>query len=84
MTSTAASVSDSVADGAGEVSLVRLHVLRAAYLLLVVGLGATTVPVLFSHAPTARGVIPSLLCGMWLLWGYLYRHYFKAPADRWR
>ncbi len=144
MTATAASVSRSVADSAGDVSLVRLYVLRATYLLLVVGLGATTVPVLFSHAPTARGVIPSLLCGIWLLafvglryplqmlpllvfelvwkttwliafglpqwssgqlpptfaedfqaiaagvilmpivipWGYLYRHYVKAPANR--
>ena len=57
----------SAADAAGGVSTVRLHVLRATYLLLVVGLGATMVPILFSHEPTARGVIPSLLCGVWLL-----------------
>ena len=49
------------------VSLVRLYVLRATYLLLVVGLGATIVPPLIDHAPTARGVIPSLLGGVWLL-----------------
>ena len=47
--------------------MVRLYVLRATYLLLVVGLGATVVPVLFSHEPMARGVIPSLLGAVWLL-----------------
>ena len=50
-----------------DVSLARLYVLRAAYLLLVVGLGATIVPSLIDHAPAARGVIPSLLGGLWLL-----------------
>lgn len=146
MTSTAASVSHSVADTAGDVSLARLYVLRATYLLLVVGLGATIVPLLLSHEPMARGVIPSLLGAVWLLafvglryplqmlpllvfefawktiwliafglpqwssgqlpptfaedlqaiaagvilmpivipWGYLYRHYVKEPANRWR
>ena len=67
MASTAASVSRSAADTAGEVSLVRLYVLRATYLLLVVGLGAMIVPVLFNHEPMARGVIPSLLGAVWLL-----------------
>ena len=50
-----------------EVSLFRLYVLRAAYLLFIVGLGGMIVPVVLSHEPTARGVIPSLLCGVWLL-----------------
>lgn len=54
------------AAGAG-VSLTRLYVLRATYLLLIVGLGATNVPELVSHAPSARGVIPSLLGALWLL-----------------
>jgi hypothetical protein len=129
-----------------EVSLVRLYILRATYLLLIVGLGASILPGLISHEPTARGVIPSLLCGVWLLaflgipyplrmipllmfeltwktiwllvyglaqwhsgqrpetfgedfkailsgvilmplvipWGYVFQHYFKQPADRWR
>jgi hypothetical protein len=67
MASTAASVSRSAADAEGEVSLVRLYVLRATYLLLVVGLGAMIVPVLFSHEAMARGVIPSLLGAVWLL-----------------
>jgi hypothetical protein len=49
------------------VSIARLYVLRATYLLLVVGLGATMVPPLIDHAPMARGVIPSLLGGVWLL-----------------
>jgi hypothetical protein len=130
----------------GEVSVARLYVLRATYLLLVVGLGALIVPPLIDHAPMARGVIPSLLGGVWLLafiglkyplqmlpllmfefawktiwllafgvpqwsagqmpatftedfqniavgvilmpivipWGYVWRHYVKAPGDRWR
>ena len=51
----------------GEVSLVRLYVLRATYLLLVVGLGAMIVPPLITHEPMARGVIPSLLGAVWLL-----------------
>ena len=130
----------------GDVSLVRLYVLRATYLLLVVGLGAMIVPSLITHEPMARGVIPSLLGALWLLafiglryplqmlplllfefawktiwlldyglpqwsagkmpptfaddfqaiamgvilmpivipWGYVWRHYVKAPANRWR
>jgi hypothetical protein len=51
----------------GEVSLVRLYVLRATYLLLVVGLGLFIMPSVLSHEPTARGVIASLLGGVWLL-----------------
>ena len=50
-----------------DVSLVRLYVLRATYLLLVVGLGAMIVPPLVTHEPAARGVIPSLLGALWLL-----------------
>jgi hypothetical protein len=51
----------------GEVSIVRLHVLRGAYLLLVIGLGAMIVPEILSHPPASRGVIPSLLGGVWVL-----------------
>ena len=50
-----------------EVSLARLHVLRATYLLMIVGLGTLMVPVLFDHEPMARGVIPSLLSAVWVL-----------------
>ncbi len=129
----------------GEVSLLRLYMLRATYLLLIVGLGATILPAILSHAPASRGVIPSLLCGIWALaflglryplqmlpllmfelawksvwmisyglpqwlsgefpptfaedfanigfgvilmpivipWGYVYRHYVKAPGAGW-
>jgi hypothetical protein len=42
-------------------------VLRAAYLLLVIGLGAMIVPEILSHEPASRGVIPSLLGGVWAL-----------------
>jgi hypothetical protein len=147
MASTAASASvHETINGGGEVSLARLYVLRATYLLLVVGLGAMIVPPLIRHEPMARGVIPSLLGAVWLLaflglryplkmlpllmfelvwktiwmiayglpqwsagqmpptfaedsfniaagvilmpmvipWGYAWRHYVKAPGDRWR
>jgi hypothetical protein len=68
MASTAASVSKSPPqDANSEVPLWRVYVLRATYLLLVIGLGAMIVPPVLSHEPTARGVIPSLLCGVWLL-----------------
>jgi hypothetical protein len=146
MSSTAASSSPHDTNSIdGDVSLARLYVLRAAYLLLVVGLGAMILPALIDHAPTARGVIPSLLGAVWLLafiglkyplqmlpllmfefawktiwllafglpqwsagqmpptfaddfwsialgvvlmpivipWGHVWRHYVKAPGDRW-
>jgi len=41
--------------------------MRAAYLLLVVGLGAMIVPDLLRHDLAARGVIASLLGAIWLL-----------------
>jgi len=52
---------------ASNISLFRLYILRAAYLLLVVGLGAMIVPVILNHELTSRGVIPSLLGAVWLL-----------------
>lgn len=51
----------------GEVSLIRLHVLRAAYLLLIVGLGGMIVPQILSHPITDRGIIAALLGGVWAL-----------------
>ena len=146
MASSATSVPPVEKTADGEVSLVRLYVLRAAYLLLVVGLGAMIVPEIISHGLTTRGVIPSLLGAIWALallglrypllilpvlmfefvwkaiwivayglpqwsagalpptfaedmfnmafgvilmplvipWGYVWRHYVKAPAERWR
>jgi len=68
MISTAASLSPlHESASSAEVSLVRLYVLRATYLLLVVGLGATIVPEILGHTLMARGVIPSLLGAMWAL-----------------
>jgi hypothetical protein len=68
MASTAAPVSTPREDTAdSEVSLVRLYVLRAAYLLLVIGLGGMIVPDVLSHSLISRGVIPSLLGAVWLL-----------------
>lgn len=55
------------ANGVHEVSLFRLYVLRATYLLLVIGLGAMIVPDVISHPVVSRGVIPSLLAAVWLL-----------------
>ena len=69
MASTAAPQSPPSADASHqeEVTLFRLYVLRATYLLLVVGVGAIILPPLLSHELTARGVIPSLLGAVWLL-----------------
>jgi hypothetical protein len=68
MLSTTASVSSpGSSPGAREVSLLRLYVLRATYLLLVVGLGQMILPELARHEPMARGVVPSLLGAVWLL-----------------
>jgi hypothetical protein len=50
-----------------EVSLARIYVLRATYLLLVIGLGALIVPDVMSHPVISRGVIPSLLGAIWVL-----------------
>ena len=50
-----------------EVSLVRLYVLRAMYLLLVIGGALVFLPQLIGHDPTARGVIPIMLSGVWVL-----------------
>jgi hypothetical protein len=68
MTSTANAVSLAApASVESEVSLVRLYVLRAMYLVLAIGGGIAFLPQLTGHEPTARGVIPSMLAGMWLL-----------------
>jgi hypothetical protein len=68
MASTAASQATPIAGASeGEVTLFRLYVLRATYLLLVVGVGAMIVPPLIDHETAARGVIPSLLGAVWVL-----------------
>jgi hypothetical protein len=50
-----------------EVSLARLYVLRAMYLLMVIGGAVMFLPQLVGHEPTPRGVIPSMLAAMWVL-----------------
>ena len=50
-----------------EVPRWRLYLLRATYLLLIVGLGLSLIPQLFVHEPTSRGVITGVLSGVWLL-----------------
>ncbi len=55
------------ANVAQEVSLARIYVLRATYLLLVIGLGGMIVPDVVSHPAISRGVIPSLLGAVWVL-----------------
>lgn len=55
------------ANVAEEVSLARIYVLRATYLLLVIGLGGMIVPEVVSHPVISRGVIPSLLGAVWVL-----------------
>ena len=68
MNMTAATVAPAApASVESELSLVRLYVLRAMYLLIVIGGGIAFLPQLFGHEPTARGVIPSLLAGVWVL-----------------
>ena len=67
-----ASTADSDPPGSGEsgeseVSLIRLYVLRATYLLLIVGLGGMIVPQIVSHPITDRGVIAALLGAIWAL-----------------
>lgn len=68
MTVTAATVSRAApAHVESEVSLARLYALRAMYLLLVIGGAIVFLPQLIGHEPTARGVIPSMLAGVWML-----------------
>ena len=64
MASIAASVPSHADD---EVSPFRLYVLRAMYLVLLIGLGAMIVPEILNHELASRGVIASLLGAVWLL-----------------
>jgi len=65
MVTTAASVAERPAES--DLSLFRLYIVRAVYLLIGLGEGSQIAPALFVHEPTARGVIPALLAGMSLL-----------------
>lgn len=132
--------------GEHEVSLARLYVMRAACLAGAVALGFDILPALIRPDPVARGMIPAILGGLWVMaligirhplrmvpillfefvwktiwllayglpqwlagtgsprlsedligiglgplvfglvmpWGYVWRHYVRAPGDRWR
>ena len=53
-----------------EVSLLRLYLLRAMYLLVVVGLGVFAVPSILRHAgqrELAQGIVDAMLLAFWLL-----------------
>lgn len=68
MTLNAATISPSAAAPIeSEVSLTRIYMLRAMYLLLFIGGAIVFLPQLIGHEPTARGVIPSMLGGLWVL-----------------
>jgi hypothetical protein len=67
MASIAIQAGEGAAAPVQEVSRLRLYALRAMYLVLVVGLGATVVPDIVSHRVGERGVIASLLGAVWLL-----------------
>jgi hypothetical protein len=62
-----AALSPSLPASEGELTLFRLYLLRAVYVLIGLGEGSQVAPALFVHEPTARGVIPALLAGMCLL-----------------
>ncbi|HEX6741419.1 MAG TPA: hypothetical protein VF079_06450 [Sphingomicrobium sp.] len=65
---TAATITAPAGAEAGiDVSRVRMWVLRAMYLLLIIGLGMMIVPEIVSHELTSRGVIAALLGGIWIL-----------------
>lgn len=74
MASTAKAQPATAEDAQDEVSLVRLYVLRATYLLLVIGLGAMIVPPLLNHELISRGVIQSLLGAVWVLAFFGFRY----------
>ena len=148
MASTADSASPSIwKRGEHEVSLVRLYLLRAMFLVFVVGGFFAHLPWLFDDPDlTRRGMLDSMLVGLWAMsffglryplqmlpiflfefvwktiwllafglpqwmagrvdpllsedliligggpivfgliipWGYVWRHYIKQPAERWR
>jgi hypothetical protein len=50
-----------------EVSLLRLYVLRANYLLWVIAGLLLAVPPLIAHGPTERGMIDSMFGGLWVM-----------------
>jgi hypothetical protein len=147
MASTLASTPPDTTDGHDrDVPLWRLHLLRAMFLVFVVGGFIVHPSWMLDPSPTARGMIDSMLAGLWVLsflglryplqmlpiflfefvwktiwllrfglpqwmagradpqlsedllligggpivfgliipWGYVWRHYVRQPAERWR
>lgn len=67
MASNAASAAATKSKPDGDLTLLRLYILRAIYLLIGLGEGSQVLPSLIRHQPTDRGVIVSLLGGMCVL-----------------
>jgi hypothetical protein len=63
----ASSASNPTLAAENDLTVLRLYVLRAVYLLIGLGEGSQIAPVLFVHEPATRGVVPALLAGMCLL-----------------
>lgn len=51
----------------GEVSLFRLYLLRANYLVWAVAGAVLALPPLIDHPPTIRGMVDSMFAGLWLM-----------------
>src|SRR5258707_755317 len=51
-----------------EVSLFRLYVLRATYVLFAAGIGSAIWPQVIDHSPAMRGIGPSLLAALSVFW----------------
>jgi hypothetical protein len=64
---TASASPDPIQKRDGEVSLVRLYVLRANYFLWVAAGLFAALPPLFVHEPTARGMVDSMFGGLWVM-----------------
>ena len=50
-----------------EVSLFRLYLLRAQFLIFAVAGIFLAVPTIFSHGPTDRGMVDSMFVGLWVM-----------------
>ena len=53
--------------GDQEVSLARMYIIRAACLIFFIALGSSNLPDLIWPDPTARGMIPGILGGLWVM-----------------
>ena len=78
-----------------ELSTARLYVLRTTYLLIGLAIGAQIWPLILplwlthqldsATAETMKACLMGVvLVPLVLPWGYVIRHYVRAPGDRWR